>query len=531
MATTTLQSPSTESSPSQVGSWFGLGKETLVLISIAIFTFSWFFWVLRKSRKGTLPLPPGPRGLPLIGNLPFIEPDLHRYFAKLSSIYGQICKVKLGNKVIVILNSPAMAKEILKDQDIIFSNHDDVAGGISMTYEGSDIVWSRGAVWRMLRKVCVQEVLNNGSIEAGRGIRQRQLYQTLRNLYTKVGTPVNITEEITETIFNSMTSMLWGETVKGGIDARVAAEFRQVMGEIVHLLGQPNISDLFPVVARFDLQGVRRKMKGLMSWFDKIFDSILEQRQGVKSNKKDSLDFLDILLKIEEQADPKMPLTMTQVKALLLDMVAAGTDTTSTTLEWAMAEMLLKPETLKKARDELDALVGRDSILEDYHVPKLPYLDAVVKEVLRLHPPNPFLIPHTPSETCVVNGYTVPKNSGIYVNSWAIQRDPSVWENANDFIPERFLNTGKWDYKGNDFRYIPFGSGRRICPGVSLAEKSLGFVLGSLLHSFNWQLPKGAKLDLDDQFGQILRKRNPVILIPTPRLSKPELYAQFSEQD
>ncbi|XP_077239782.1 cytochrome P450 76C1-like [Tasmannia lanceolata] len=289
-----------------------------------------------------------------------MEPDLHRYFAKLSSIYGPICKVKLGNKVIVILSSPAMAKEIHKDQDTIFANHDVVAGGITVTYEGSDIVWSRGTVWRMLRKVCVQEVLNMGSIEAGRGPAKATSQDSEKSLrQSRKSSYVNTSEEITETIFNSMMSILWGATVKSESDSRAAAEFRQVMGEIAQLLGQPNKFNLFPILARFDLQGVRRKMKCLSSWLDRIFESILDQRLkmkkssgGVKSNKKDISDFLDILLNTQEQADPKMPLTMTDVKAILLDMVTAGTDTTSTMLEWAMAEMLLKPETMKKTPDE-----------------------------------------------------------------------------------------------------------------------------------------------------------------------------------
>ncbi|XP_077213246.1 cytochrome P450 monooxygenase 76AD131-like isoform X2 [Tasmannia lanceolata] len=217
------------------------------------------------------------------------------------------------------------------------------------------------------------------------------------------------------------------------------------------------------------------------------------------------------------------------------DMVAGGVDTTSTTLEWAMAEMMHKPEIMKKAQEELDAVVGKDNILEDYHCVELHYLEAVVKKALRLHPPNVFLIPHSAIESCVVGGYTIPKNTAIFVNLWEIQRDPSLWNNPSEFNPERFLSSAtagdKWDYRGNDFRYFPFGSGRRICPGISLAEWSLKYVLGTLLHSFNWKLPVGAKIDLSDKFGQVLKIANPVVAIPTPRLSNPHLYSLLLKEE
>ncbi|XP_077221158.1 cytochrome P450 monooxygenase 76AD131-like [Tasmannia lanceolata] len=508
-------------------------KDAAIVFTVAIVIISWFIWVIKKSRKGSVQLPPGPRGLPLLGNLPFLQPDLHRYFVKLSGIYGPIFKLRLGRKVMIILSSPSMAKEVLKDHDSTFANHDVIVSALIATYGGSDIVWSPyGPVWRMLRRVCIQELLNNASLDAGRALRRKQVLQTLGDLYARIGTQVDIGEKITETIFNTMTSTLWGASLKGEEASKVASEFRQVMGEMTVVVGQPNISDLFPILTRFDVQGVQRQTRRLMSWFDRIFVSILEKRMKLDAapgEENEIKDFLDILLKLKEKADPKTPLTMTHVKALLLDMVAGGVDTSSTTLEWAMAEMMHRPETMKKVQEELDAVVGKDNILEDYHAANLPYLDAVVKETLRLHPPNVFLIPHTPSESCIVGGYTIPKGSGIYVNVWAIQRDPSVWDNPLEFDPDRFLNTtgNKWDYRGNDFRYFPFGSGRRICPGIPLAERSLNYVLGSLLHSFNWQLPKETKIDLADKFGGVIKKLNPIVAIPTPRLSNPEIYTQL----
>ncbi|PON92930.1 Cytochrome P450, E-class, group I [Trema orientale] len=206
------------------------------------------------------------------------------------------------------------------------------------------------------------------------------------------------------------------------------------------------------------------------------------------------------------------------------DMVVGGSDTSSNTIEFAMAEIMNQPEILKKAQQELEAVIGKDNIIEESHIHKLPYLQAVMKETLRLHPVLPLLVPHCPSETCIVGGYTIPKGSRIFVNVWATQRDPSIWENPLKFDPERFFNDSKWDFYGSDFNYFPFGSGKRICAGIAMAERMVMYSLATLLHSFNWELPHGEKMDLSEKFGIVLKKKIPLVAIPTPRLSDPSLY-------
>jgi cytochrome P450 len=205
------------------------------------------------------------------------------------------------------------------------------------------------------------------------------------------------------------------------------------------------------------------------------------------------------------------------------DMVVGGTDTSSNTVEFVMAEMMKKPEVMRKTQQELEAVVGKDNIVEESHIHKLPYLHAVMKETLRLHPALPLLVPHCPSDTCTVGGYTTPKGSRVFVNVWAIHRDPSIWENPLNFDPERFSDD-KWDYSGSDFSYFPFGSGRRICAGIAMAERMVMFSVATLVHSFDWKLPHGAKLDLEEKFGIVLKKKTPLVAIPTPRLTDPSLY-------
>lgn len=204
-------------------------------------------------------------------------------------------------------------------------------------------------------------------------------------------------------------------------------------------------------------------------------------------------------------------------------MVVGGSDTSSNAIEFAFAEVMNKPEVMRKAQDELDRVVGKDSIVEESHMHKLPYLHAIMKESLRLHPVLPLLIPHCPSETCTIGGFSVPKGARVFINVWAVHRDPSIWENPLEFKPERFLNS-KFDYSGSDFNYFPFGSGRRICAGIAMAERMFLYFLATLLHSFDWKLPEGKQMDLTEKFGIVLKLKNPLVAIPTPRLSNPALY-------
>lgn len=504
-----------ESDTGSHGGWTSL----FVTLSLVLVWFAWVYFKKPGSR-----LPPGPRGLPLVGNLLSLDPDLHSYFAGLAHTYGPIYKLQLGSKLCIVITSPSVAREVLKDHDVTFANRDVPAAARAASYGGSDIVWTPyGPEWRMLRKVCVLKMLSNTTLDSVHDLRRKQVRRTVGYFYSRVGSPVNVGEQMFLNVLNVITNMLWGGTVQeeaGGL----GTEFRQVISEMTELLGKPNLSDFYPGLARFDLQGAFRQMERLGKKFDAIFETVIGQRLRMeKEGAKEGKDFLTFLLRLKEEGDSKTPFTMTHLKALLMDMVVGGTDTSSNTIEFAMSEILNKPLVLEKARQELEAVVGKDSIVEESHLHKLPYLHAVMKETLRLHPVLPLLVPHCPSETCTVGGYTIPKGSRIFINVWAIHRDPSSWENPLEFDPNRFLDS-KWDYSGSDFNYFPFGSGRRICAGIAMAERMVMHSLATLVHSFDWKLPQGDKLDLSEKFGIVLKKKIPLVAIPTPRLSDPALY-------
>ena len=201
---------------------------------------------------------------------------------------------------------------------------------------------------------------------------------------------------------------------------------------------------------------------------------------------------------------------------MLQDLFVAGTDTTSSTLEWAMAELLHNPEKLLKARVELLQTIGKDKQVKESDITRLPFVQAVVKETFRLHPVVPFLIPHRVEEDRDIDGLTVPKNAQVLVNAWAIGRDPNIWENPNSFVPERFLELDM-DVKGQNFELIPFGAGRRICPGLPLATRMVHLMLASLIHSCDWKLEDGItpeNMNMEDRFGITLQKAQPLKAIP-----------------
>ncbi|KAH0780970.1 hypothetical protein KY290_000568 [Solanum tuberosum] len=486
-----------------------LNVEQFFSCFLGFLSLLWFVWCfISNSNKG---LPPGTKALPLIGNLHTLNPELHTYFASLSQTYGPICRLWLGKKLGIIITSPALACEVLKDKDIIFANRDVPAAGRENSYGGNDILWNPyGPKWRMLRKVCVRDMLNCSALDSVYSLRRRELRQSINYLYSQKGLPVSVGEQMFLTVLNVITSMLWGGTVKGEERASVGAEFRHVVTEMAELVSIPNLSDFYPGLAWFDFQGVVKKMKVLV----KIFDNMIDQRQKLDRNGvgQENKDFLQVLLKLKDEADAKMPLTMIELKALLMDMVVGGTGSTTNTVEFAIAEIMHKPDVLRKLQLELDIVVGKDNIVEESHIQQLPYLYAVMKEVLRIHPVIPLLAPHCPSETCTVGGYVVSKGSYVFINVWAIQRDASIWKNPTEFRPERFLDN-KWDYSGNDLNYFPFGSGRRICAGIAMAERMFMYSLALLIHSFDWKLLEGETLDLTEKFGIALKKKMPLVAI------------------
>ncbi|TYG77433.1 hypothetical protein ES288_D03G194500v1 [Gossypium darwinii] len=429
------------------------------LVAILGISLLYSFW---KARKPMAPLPPGPRGSPILGG-----------------VYGPIYKLWLGNKLTVVISSPSLVKEVVRDHDIAFSEREPLIAAQIITFGSSDIAFDSysSPSWKNKRKVLATDMLSNANLNACYDLRREQVMKMVEDVYENVGKPIDIGELAFCTLINLIGKM---------------GRFKEISSQMVVLMGKPNISDIFPAIAWFDMQ-----------------ESVIELRMNTVTEKETSeqkSDFLQLLLDLHNNQDSPSSLTMNQVKGLLMDIVVGATDTTSTTTEWAMAELMQHPEIMEKVKKELTDVVGVNEIIEEFHLPNLSYLSAVIKETFRLHPPVPLLFPRFSAQSLTVGGYNIPKGSKVFLNMW--------------FLDE----PGKFDFLRNDFRYMPFGSGRRRCPGITLGEKMLSFILASLLHSFEWKLPQGEQLGLSSKFGIVMKKKNPLRLIPIPRLSDHVLY-------
>ncbi|KAL9687113.1 hypothetical protein QQ045_031509 [Rhodiola kirilowii] len=268
-------------------------------------------------------------------------------------------------------------------------------------------------------------------------------------------------------------------------------------------------------------------MKKLHARFDKFLSMFLEEHRaaGRGVDGKKHMDFLTVLLLHDDTDGDGGKLTDIEIKALLLNMFTAGTDTSSSTVEWAIAELIRHPKLLSEAQREIDSVVGRDRLVTELDIGQLPFLQAIVKETFRLHPSTPLSLPRMAAERCEINNYYVPKGATLLVNVWAISRDPEAWDAPLEFRPCRFMAGGERpnaDVRGTDFEVIPFGAGRRICAGMSLGIRMVQLLTAALVQGFEWELPvnqKVEKLDMEEAYGLTLQRNVPLVVHPRPRLS------------
>ncbi|KAH9532018.1 hypothetical protein CY35_19G066600 [Sphagnum magellanicum] len=458
---------------------------TLILAIVAIIVFHIFVqWFCHPQFKR----PPGPFPIwPLLGNLPLLGKIPHQDLYKLSKTYGDIMELKLGSVHVVIISSPQMAEQVLKTHDHLFAFRPKSIVSQSISYGGLSIAFSsQGDYWRQLRMIHALELLNAKSLHASKNEEK----------------PMEIYTRSCNASLNVLTRLLYGKRYLGsGLSSKECEEFNDIIHEEMKILGAVNISDFVPLLKPFDLHGIIPRLNNIRLKVDQFFDKIIQNHSREK-NLNHSKYFLDVLF------------------LLLKELLEASTDTSITVIEWALAELLKHPKFMKKVQDELDDVIGQDRVIDESDIPQLKYFQAVVKEVFRLHPPATLLVPHQNMEACKIGGYHILPKTQIFVNVWAIHRHSFAYENPLEFNPDRFLQTNV-DLKGKHFELIPFGSGRRICPGILLGLLIVQMHLARLLHSFTWKLPKGENpqdMDMGEVSGITIRKVIPLHAIAIPRL-------------
>ncbi|KAG4174646.1 hypothetical protein ERO13_A11G134700v2 [Gossypium hirsutum] len=481
---------------------------------------------LRFRPRRKLNLPPGPKPWPVIGNLDLIGSLPHRSIHSLSQKYGPLMQLKFGSFPVVVASSVEMAKAFLKTHDVIFAGRPKIAAGEYTTYNYSDITWSPyGPYWRQARKMCMTELFSAKRLESYEYIRREEMKLLLKGFYESSGVPIVLKDHLSDLSLNVISRMVFGKKYTEGTGENeivTPKEFKEMLDELFLLNGVLDIGDSIPWLRFLDLQGNIKRMKALSKKFDKFLEHVLDEHNARRRDVKDYVakDMVDVLLQLADDPNLDVKLERHGVKAFSQDLIAGGTESSAVTVEWAISEMLKKPEIFAKATEELDRVIGRERWVEERDIVNLPYIDSIAKETMRLHPVAPMLVPRMTREDCQVDGYDILKGTRALVNVWTIGRDPTVWDNPNEFFPERFIDK-TIDVKGHDFQLLPFGAGRRMCPGYPLGIKVIQASLANLLHGFNWKLPGNMTkddLDMEEIFGLSTPKKCPLQAVAVPKL-------------
>ncbi|XP_057998549.1 cytochrome P450 71D445-like isoform X2 [Hevea brasiliensis] len=401
--------------------------------TILLFIFMVMLRIWRKSKtcNSTLNLPPGPWKLPLIGSLHCLAGSVlpHHTLRDLAMKYGPLMHLQLGEVTNIVISSPETAKEVMKTHDIIFSQRPFIPSASLVSYNSTDIAFSRyGDYWRQLRKICSSELLTASRVRSFRSIREEQTSKFVRFVSSRAGSPINFSRMMDSLTFSIISRAAFGKIWKG------EEEFVPTMKKLGETLGDFNLADLYPSIKLLQvISGMKPRLKRLHQTVDKIIENIVNEHRTRKVKAKsvavgEEEDLVDALLNIQDKGDLEFPLTTENIKAVILDIFIGGSDTSSTPVEWAMSEMLKNPRVMIKAQEEVRRIFYAKGDIDEAGLQELNYLKLVIKETLRLYPPVPLLVPRECRESCIINGYHIPEKSKVIVNAWAIGRDPNYWK-------------------------------------------------------------------------------------------------------
>ncbi|XP_027367110.1 geraniol 8-hydroxylase-like [Abrus precatorius] len=473
-----------------------IGASSILMVALACVVM---YVVVGSLQARSNKLPPGPSLVTIMRNSFELYQKPQQTMAKLAKLYGPIMRLKIGQATTIIISSANAAKEILHTHDALFSDRTNPDITTAYNHNNYSLVFlPYSPLWQELRKICHGNLFSKKTLDASQDLRRKKLQGLLNDIRESSlkGEAVDVGRAAFMTCINFLSYTFVSQDF---VESLGNEEYKHVVGTLLKATGTPNLVDYLPMLRMFDPQGIRRHTTNYIDKLFHILDPIIDERIKLRNGKHyvTNNDMLDILLQISEGDSQKM--TRKQIKHLFLDLLVAGTDTTAYGLERTMTELIHNPEAMAKAKKELEETVGIGNPVEESDIGRLPYLQAVIKESLRLHPPAPLLLPRRAKIDVQVCGYTIPKGSQVLINEWAIGRNPNIWDNAHVFSPERFLGSDI-DVKGHNFQLTPFGSGRRICPGSPLAIRMLHLMLGSLINSFDWKLennlhPKDMHLD------------------------------------
>ncbi|CAA0815211.1 Cytochrome P450 82C4 [Striga hermonthica] len=340
------------------------------------------------------------------------------------------------------------------------------------------------------------------------------------------GNIVNISKWFEELSLDVIVKMITGRRYTESVES--ARPFREVIKEFMYLSGLFVLSDAIPFLPLrwVDFGGHIKAMRRISEDLDVITGRWVDEHLERGGKGDDEPDFIDVMLsEIDDRLLSFGHAKETIIKATIQNLILAGSDTTSIHLTWTLSLLLNHPNVMQRAQHEIDTNIGKHRWAQESDIHNLPYLQAVIKESLRLYPPGPISVPHEAAQDCRVMEYTIPKGTMIIVNLWKLHRDPRIWARPEDFLPERFLegHASGVDFNGQFYEFIPFGSGRRSCPGTTFAMQVAHLVLARLIQGFEIKTGLDKPVDMSEGMGITLPKATPLEVIITPRLSN-ELY-------
>ncbi|KAL4387445.1 hypothetical protein GQ457_09G027190 [Hibiscus cannabinus] len=529
-----------------------------VFMNIFLLALPFFLFFLLKHRISNngkhgdlLLLPPGPPALPFIGHLHMLmldNSDTQVFLWRLSQKYGSLMSLRFGSKPTLVVSSAKMAEVVMKTHDLDFCSRPNLRGARRLSYDALDLGFSPYTnYWKEMRKICAVHLFSR--VHKYRSVREDEVGRLVDRIcrLSVCSEPVNLSEAIMCFTSSIICRVGFGKSYDDQEEAE-RSRFRGILKESEAMFTSFSFADYFPFMGWADrFTGFLTRLEKTFKDNDTFYQQLIDEHLDPNRPKPEQEDIVDVLLRIRTDPDFPFDLTMDHIKAILMvishiqsnlfiirftlnaymttfvclfcmqDVFIAGIDPVAVTVIWVMTFLMKNPNCLKKTQAEVRDLVGGKGFVNEDDVQGLTYLKAVIKETFRLQPTEPLLLPRETLRKCSIGGYQVPAETLVYVNVWAIGRDPETWKNPEEFCPERFI--GKpIDYKGQNFELIPFGAGRRVCPGMLMGVAEMELALANLLYKFDWEMPTGTSredIDLATVPGLAVHKKNDLVLLAT----------------
>ncbi|KAE8709926.1 Cytochrome P450 82C4 [Hibiscus syriacus] len=511
------------------------------IFAFLLFSYTLFRAVVNPKSSNTKMKPPEiAGGRPFLGHLHLLggSKPAHITFGNFADEYGPVFTVRLGVHPTLIVSSSEVAKECFTTNDKAFASRPRTLAAELLGFNFAMFGFSPyGPYWRHIRKIATLEILSNSRLEKLKHVRESEAKESIKRLYELVTSGgskqvvVNMMRWFWTVNINTVFKIVIGKRyseVENSHEEEENEQRRKAVRDFFALTGTFTVADSLPFLRWLDLGGHEKAMKKTVKKLDQILEECLVEHKRKRNSGKpagEHDEFMGIMLSLLEDAG-KLPSydADTINKATCLAIILGGTDTTTVTITWALSLLLNHRDILRKAQQELDTFVGKDRLVQESDMKNLQYLQAIVKETTRLYPAAPLSVPHESVEDCTTAGYFIPAGTRLLVNISKLQRDPNLWPDPDEFRPERFLTTHKHvDVRGQNFEFIPFGSGRRVCPGISFALQVLNINLAALLQSFDITTPHDEAVDMREGAGLTNLKATPLNVVFTPRLP-PHLY-------